>query len=120
MPTLAARWRSLGSHDALQRSSHGLAVHGDRALVFGGELKPRTPVDAALTQLSLVGASLLAAHFVIQRTDELTLFSPCRRQDEHAQCVYRLELASVAGRRNVRRVRRQDLLVGRARRQGHE
>ncbi|GAA5937522.1 hypothetical protein JCM3775_001255 [Rhodotorula graminis] len=53
MPTLAARWRSLGSHDCLQRSSHGLAVHGDRAFVFGGELKPRTPVDAAVTLLNL-------------------------------------------------------------------
>ncbi|BGP40287.1 hypothetical protein JCM10450v2_004267 [Rhodotorula kratochvilovae] len=57
MPALKALWRPLASIDALQRSSHGVAVHGDKAFIFGGELMPRTPVDAIVTELNLLDGS---------------------------------------------------------------
>lgn len=42
-----ARWTLLSRGSALQRSSHCLAVTSNgRAIIYGGELKPRTPVDA--------------------------------------------------------------------------
>lgn len=37
----------------LQRSSQSLAVVGDLAYVFGGEAKPRTPVDDELYVVDL-------------------------------------------------------------------
>ncbi|GAA6034131.1 hypothetical protein JCM8097_000711 [Rhodosporidiobolus ruineniae] len=57
MPTFKALWKPLAVDDSFQRSSHGLAVHGGKAYAFGGELKPRTPVDAAVTVLDLAVAS---------------------------------------------------------------
>ncbi|KAF8813116.1 galactose oxidase [Phlegmacium glaucopus] len=38
---------------ALTRSSHALITHAGRAYIFGGELKPRTPVDGVLHTLDL-------------------------------------------------------------------
>ncbi|BGP24728.1 kelch repeat containing protein [Rhodotorula toruloides] len=58
MPTLTASWRKIASLDTLQRSSHSLAVAGPRAYIFGGELKPRTPVDADLSVLDIADGSL--------------------------------------------------------------
>ncbi|BGP16299.1 hypothetical protein JCM10213_006455 [Rhodosporidiobolus nylandii] len=53
MPTLKALWKPLSGLNELQRSSHALAVHGGKGFLFGGELKPRTPVDATVTELNL-------------------------------------------------------------------
>lgn len=59
--TLFAKWTPLASNAAqplsaaLVRSSQSLAVVGNDAYIFGGELKPRTPVDATLTRVSLEG-----------------------------------------------------------------
>ncbi|KAL8277854.1 hypothetical protein RQP46_009673 [Phenoliferia psychrophenolica] len=61
MSTLAAKWTRLPllSAPSLHLSSHALAVIGTHAYIFGGELKPRTPVPAALTIVSLpVGKKL--------------------------------------------------------------
>ncbi|ORY81208.1 hypothetical protein BCR35DRAFT_265912 [Leucosporidium creatinivorum] len=76
MSSLRAKWTPLAGSQAgkplstaLIRSSHGLAVASSAVYVFGGELQPRTPVDADLLKISLaaawpakrVGASLVAA-----------------------------------------------------------
>ena len=46
MPPIA-RWTLLSRSPTLARSSHCLSVSASgRALLYGGELKPRTPVDA--------------------------------------------------------------------------
>ena len=46
MPPIA-RWTLLSRSPALARSSHCLSVtNNGRALLYSGELKPRTPVDA--------------------------------------------------------------------------
>lgn len=57
MVTLAAKWTRLALTNApsLRLSSHSLAVVKDSAFIFGGELKPRTPVSADLTKISLTG-----------------------------------------------------------------
>ncbi|GAA5858183.1 hypothetical protein JCM1840_001076 [Sporobolomyces johnsonii] len=61
MPSLKALWRPLtaapAASAALTRSSHGLAVIQGQAFVFGGELKPRTPVQGDLTVLDLSAGS---------------------------------------------------------------
>ncbi|GAA5898130.1 hypothetical protein JCM6882_003333 [Rhodosporidiobolus microsporus] len=58
MPSLKALWKPLAAVDTLQRSSHGLAVVQNTAYVFGGELKPRTPVDASITTIDLSAGSV--------------------------------------------------------------
>lgn len=62
MSRLVAHWKplahsaaSVALSPALIRSSHSLAIIGNNAYVFGGELLPRTPVSAGLTILSLQG-----------------------------------------------------------------
>ncbi|GAA6034082.1 hypothetical protein JCM8097_000683 [Rhodosporidiobolus ruineniae] len=50
----------LAVDDSFQRSSHGLAAHGGKAYAFGGELKPRTPVDATVTVLDLANGAPLS------------------------------------------------------------
>ena len=42
---LKARWRRISSDLSLPRSSHSLSVVKGRAFIFGGEEKPRQPVD---------------------------------------------------------------------------
>ncbi|KAK4335443.1 Kelch repeat protein [Rhodotorula toruloides] len=58
MPTLTASWRRIATLDTLQRSSHSLAVAGGKAYIFGGELKPRQPVDADVHVLDVEDGSL--------------------------------------------------------------
>ncbi|BGO91466.1 hypothetical protein NBRC10512_003127 [Rhodotorula toruloides] len=58
MPTLTASWRKIATLDTLQRSSHSLAVTGGKAYIFGGELKPRQPVDADVHVLDVEDGSL--------------------------------------------------------------
>lgn len=54
---LTASWTALNLAPAvsqtLTRSSHALIVHARKAYLFGGELKPRTPVDGILHALDL-------------------------------------------------------------------
>lgn len=42
-----AKWTRI-SGPALQRSSHTLSLIGTKAYIFGGEIRPREPVDNAL------------------------------------------------------------------------
>jgi len=51
--SLKALWKSIDTPEDLARSSHGLAVVQDKVYIFGGELKPRTPVEGNLTVLDL-------------------------------------------------------------------
>ena len=45
--SVVARWSLLSRNASLARSSHCLSVSATgRAVIYGGELKPRTPVDA--------------------------------------------------------------------------
>ena len=54
---LIASWTQLSLTTAatqtLTRSSHALIAHAGKAYIFGGELKPRIPVDGALHMLDL-------------------------------------------------------------------
>ncbi|KAL2426626.1 hypothetical protein ABEF95_010896 [Exophiala dermatitidis] len=47
-----ARWTKLCEDDSIRRSSQALAVAGDSAYIFGGELRPREPVDSSVYQIS--------------------------------------------------------------------
>jgi hypothetical protein len=51
--TLQATWRKLGSLPTLQKSSHSLSIVGKAAYIFGGELKPREPIDGNVHVLDL-------------------------------------------------------------------
>lgn len=54
-----AHWFSLSKTPFLARSSHCIAATGNGVLlVYGGELKPRTPIDAGLRQDGTAKASL--------------------------------------------------------------
>lgn len=56
--TLSAAWTRIAPSVALSRSSLAAAIVGDTAYVFGGELKPRTPLDADVHAVNLKGQSL--------------------------------------------------------------
>ncbi|KAL6236488.1 hypothetical protein BDW75DRAFT_206545 [Aspergillus navahoensis] len=48
-----AGWRKLLSNASIQRSSQTLSVVGTNAFVYGGELRPREPVDSAVYRISI-------------------------------------------------------------------
>lgn len=52
---MKATWTKIAQHDSLKRSSHSISVIGERAYVFGGELKPRQPRDNVMHQVKLAG-----------------------------------------------------------------
>ncbi|KAK7181925.1 hypothetical protein DPSP01_009522 [Paraphaeosphaeria sporulosa] len=55
------KWTRLHSAERLRRSSHALAVIDSTVYIFGGEVQPRQPVDAALDVLRLsTGSPTLA------------------------------------------------------------
>ncbi len=39
------QWKRVLDAEDIKRSSHAISVAGDRAYIFGGELRPREPVD---------------------------------------------------------------------------
>jgi hypothetical protein len=53
MATLSAQWTRLASSERLERSSQSLTVLASQALIFGGELLPRQPVDNRLDVIEL-------------------------------------------------------------------
>ena len=73
---LIASWTSLSITPAatrtLTRSSHALIAHAGKAYIFGGELKPRIPVDNALHMLDLSSGQ----HNSIQIADSAEVPSP--------------------------------------------
>lgn len=52
---MSLTWKRISTDAALKRSSNSVAVVGDKAYIFGGETKPRTPVDDELYVLDLKG-----------------------------------------------------------------
>jgi hypothetical protein len=50
---MKATWRKLGSLPTLQKSSHSLSIVENNAYIFGGELKPREPIDGDIHILGL-------------------------------------------------------------------
>lgn len=57
MTSFSASWVRLASSARLQRSSQILSISGSNALVFGGELIPRQPVDSQFDIIELGNAS---------------------------------------------------------------
>jgi hypothetical protein len=51
--TLKGTWTRLIDEERLRRSSHVLSVIGDSVCIFGGEVKPRQPVDDKVDVFSL-------------------------------------------------------------------
>jgi hypothetical protein len=54
MATITASWERLAGSERLQRSSHTLSVVAGQALIFGGELKPRQPIDSQIDTVDLL------------------------------------------------------------------
>ncbi|KAL4905634.1 hypothetical protein BDW74DRAFT_167802 [Aspergillus multicolor] len=48
---ISAVWKKLLSDDSIQRSSQTLSIIGKSAFIYGGELRPREPVDSAVYRL---------------------------------------------------------------------
>ncbi|KAL2867726.1 Kelch repeat protein [Aspergillus lucknowensis] len=48
-----AIWKKLVSDPSIQRSSQTLSVVGNNAYIYGGELRPREPVDSSVYRVSL-------------------------------------------------------------------
>lgn len=48
-----AVWTNLLSDDSIQRSSQTLSVLAGNAYLYGGELRPREPVDSAVYRITL-------------------------------------------------------------------
>lgn len=65
-----AKWTRLLADDALPRSSQTLSVVGDSVYIFGGELRPREPVDSLVYQASTKPGELLrrSHHFLYTLT----------------------------------------------------
>jgi hypothetical protein len=53
MGTISANWTLIASNARLQRSSQTLSITGTQALVFGGELLARQPVDNRIDLIEL-------------------------------------------------------------------
>lgn len=58
---LSAKWTRLSPLTSLHRSSLALAVVGNKAYVFGGELVPRVPLNANVEIVDLQSTSLPVA-----------------------------------------------------------
>ncbi|KAL2825768.1 hypothetical protein BDW59DRAFT_70047 [Aspergillus cavernicola] len=52
-----AVWTKIVDDASIQRSSQTLSVVGNEVYVYGGELRPREPVDSTIYRISLNGAS---------------------------------------------------------------
>ena len=50
---LKAKWTRIATDPLLPRSSHSLTVVKSRAYIFGGEIKPREPVDNSVHVFTL-------------------------------------------------------------------
>lgn len=48
-----AVWTKLLSNDSIRRSSQTLSVVAGNAYLYGGELRPREPVDSAVYRITL-------------------------------------------------------------------
>ena len=53
MPLKASPWKRISSDISLPRSSHSLSIVKDKAYIFGGEVKPREPVDNSVHVIRL-------------------------------------------------------------------
>ncbi|GAA5996898.1 hypothetical protein JCM5350_002744 [Sporobolomyces pararoseus] len=78
--SLKALWKPLsikGGNESLSRSSHGLVSirNGEQVLIFGGELKPRTPVNGDLLYLN---------HLDIA-SPEISTLSPSSDDDDNSK-----------------------------------
>lgn len=63
---LKANWSRFSAGEPLPRSSHSLSIVDGRAYIFGGEVKPREPVDNSIHVLILPSSSIRDAdHQVI-------------------------------------------------------
>jgi hypothetical protein len=67
MAIVSASWECLTSSARLQRSSQALSVVGSRAIVFGGELKPRQPIDNQVDAVELLAVRRAGSRFLLQR-----------------------------------------------------
>lgn len=47
------RWTKLIANASIQRSSQTLAVISENAYIYGGELRPREPVDSDVHQVQI-------------------------------------------------------------------
>lgn len=50
-----AVWTKLLTDTSIQRSSQTLSVVAGNALIYGGELRPREPVDSVVYQIAVEG-----------------------------------------------------------------
>lgn len=85
MTSLRAKWTPLAGSQAgkplstpLIRSSHCLAVAGSSVYIVGGELQPRTPVDADLIKISLTGKTFCCSTVLSNLPSELIQRAPRR------------------------------------------
>lgn len=53
-----AVWKKLLSDASIQRSSQTLSVIGGSAYIYGGELRPREPVDSVVYRISADGGTI--------------------------------------------------------------
>ncbi|RDL37650.1 Uncharacterized protein BP5553_05083 [Venustampulla echinocandica] len=62
VPPLKAKWQRIDSV-GLPRSSHSLSVVAGRAYIFGGETKPREPVDNDMHVITLPSGTVTSADY---------------------------------------------------------
>jgi hypothetical protein len=65
MVNISIHWRRVVQQEGIPRSSHVIAVLSSRTiLVYGGEIKPREPVDNRLYSVSLTGNGWCFAYVI--------------------------------------------------------
>jgi hypothetical protein len=55
MARLAIKWQRVAASDELRRSSQTIGIANGQLGIFGGELKPREPVDNKVYNVDLKG-----------------------------------------------------------------
>jgi hypothetical protein len=65
---VSAVWTKVLSHDAISRSSQTLSVVASNAYLYGGELRPREPVDSAVYRIAVGRGKDLSSGFPEERS----------------------------------------------------
>jgi hypothetical protein len=75
--TLKGTWKRLLSDERLRRSSQVLSIIDQQACIFGGEVKPREPIDDKVDIFSLKSGNL---PLVVADHQGITLTTPQMQQ----------------------------------------
>jgi hypothetical protein len=72
-----ATWKKVAAAASIQRSSHTLSVIGNTSYIFGGELRPREPVDGQVYTVGLASSKAPRVNIFLLDFLRLSTHSTC-------------------------------------------